>query len=139
MRKWFLPIVAVCLIMPANHVGAISKELVGKCGHWLDEALNVGWSRTHLSQLDYVMWRESRCLPNMFNPTDPNGGSLGLLQINFFWCLPNQYFLNGWLQSNNILTSCAQLSNPKINLRAALAIFEYSKNRNNNGWKPWNQ
>ena len=29
------------------------------------------------------------------------------------------------------------LSNPIINLRAALAIFEYSEERNNNGWQPW--
>jgi len=137
MRKWFLSIVAICLIMPATHAHAISKELVGKCGHWLDDALDVGWSRSHISKLDYVMWRESRCMPSVFNSTDPNGGSRGLLQINQFWCLPSRYFPSGWLQSQGILSSCAQLSNPVINLRAALAIFEYSEERNNNGWQPW--
>jgi hypothetical protein len=137
MRKWFLSIVAICLIMPATNVHAVSKELVGKCGHWLGDALEVGWSRSHISKLDYVMWRESRCMPSVFNPTDPNGGSRGLLQINQFWCLPSRYFPNGWLQSQGVLNSCAQLSNPVINLRAALAIFEYSEERNNNGWQPW--
>jgi hypothetical protein len=40
-------------------------------GIGLDDALNVGWSRSHISKLDYVMWRESRCLPNAFNSKDP--------------------------------------------------------------------
>ena len=137
MRKWFLSFIVACLIMPVSHANAVSKELVGKCGHWLDDALNVGWSRSHISKLDYVMWRESRCLPSVFNSSDPNGGSRGLMQINQFWCLPSRYFPNGWLQTQGILKSCTQLSNPVINLRAALAIFEYSEERNNNGWQPW--
>ena len=139
MRKWFLSIVAICLIMQTTHAHAVSKEVVGKCGHWLDDALHVGWSRSHISKLDYVMWRESRCLPNAFNSNDPNGGSGGLLQINHFWCLPSKYFSNGWLQAQGVLNSCAQLSNPVINLRAALAIFKYSEKQNNNGWQPWGE
>jgi len=137
MRKWFISIIVACLIMPISHAHAVSKELVGKCGHWLGHALDVGWSRKELSKLDYVMWRESRCFPKVFNSTDPNGGSRGLMQINQFWCLPNKYNPNGWLQSQGILSSCTQLSNPIINLRAALAIFEYSEERNDNGWQPW--
>ena len=137
MRRWFLSIVAICLIMPITHVHAMSKELVGKCEHWLDDALDVGWSRSNLSKLDYVMWRESRCMPNVFNSTDPNGGSRGLLQINQFWCLPNKYYDKGWLQSEGVLNSCLELSDPKTNLIAGLAIFEYSVKRNKNGWNPW--
>jgi hypothetical protein len=137
MRKWFLSFIVACLMMPVGHANAVSKELVGKCGHWFGVALNVGWSRSDLRKLDYVMWRESRCLPSVFNSSDPNGGSGGLMQINQFWCLPSRYFPNGWLQSQGILKSCTQLSNPIINLRAALAIFEYSEERNNNGWQPW--
>jgi hypothetical protein len=106
MRKWFLSFIVACLIMPVGHANAVSKELVGKCGHWLGDALNVGWSRSHISKLDYVMWRESRCLPNAFNSKDPNGGSKGLMQINQFWCLPSRYFPSGWLQSQGVLRSC---------------------------------
>jgi len=137
MRKWFVSIIVACLIMPISHVHAVSRELVGKCGHWLDDALDVGWSRKELSKLDYVMWRESRCFPSVFNPNDPNGGSGGLLQINQFWCLPNRYNPSGWLQSQGILSSCKQLLIPDVNLRAGLAIFEYSEERNGNGWQPW--
>jgi len=137
MRKWFISIMVVCLIMPVTATYAASKELVGKCGHWLDDAIDVGWSRTNLSKLDYVMWRESRCQPSVFNNLDPNGGSAGLMQINQFWCLPNQYYKQGYLQSLNILDRCSQLFDAETNLRSALAIFEYSKERNNNGWQPW--
>lgn len=137
MRKWFISIIVACLVMPISHVHAVSRELVGKCGHWLDDALDVGWSRKELSRLDYVIWRESRCLPSVFNLSDPNGGSGGLLQINQFWCLPNKYNASGWLQSQGILTSCKQLLIPDVNLRAGLAIFEYSEERNGNGWQPW--
>ena len=137
MRKWFISIIVACLILPITHVQAISKELVGKCGHWLDDALEIGWSRSDLSKLDYVMWRESRCFPKVFNGLDPNGGSAGLMQINHFWCLPNRYHKQGWLQSQGILTSCLQLFDAEINLQAGLAIFNYSKKRNNNGWQPW--
>ena len=137
MRKWFISVIVAFSIMPINYVDATSKQTVRKCGHWLDDALNVGWSSSDISKLDYVMWRESRCLPNAFNSKDPNGGSAGLLQINRFWCLPSKYFSNGWLQSQKVLKSCSQLSNPIVNLRAGLAIFKYSKERNNNGWQPW--
>ena len=137
MRKWFVAFIVACLVIPISHVHAVSRELVGKCGHWLDDALDVGWSRSDLSELDYIMWRESRCFPGVFNSSDPNGGSGGLLQINQFWCLPNKYNPSGWLQSQGILDSCKQLLIPKVNLEAGLAIFEYSEERNGNGWQPW--
>ena len=137
MYKWFISILVACLIMPVTVTYGASKELVGKCGHWLDDAIDVGWSRTNLSKLDYVIWRESRCQPLVFNRFDPNGGSVGLMQINQFWCLPSRYYKTGWLQSLEILDSCLELFDPETNLRAGLAIFEYSKERNNNGWQPW--
>jgi hypothetical protein len=137
MKKWFVTVFVMLLISPVGHLHAVSKELVGKCGHWLDDALDVGWSRKDLSKLDYVMWRESRCIPRVFNNLDPNGGSAGLMQINQFWCLPNRYYKQGWLQAQGILDSCSELFNPEINLQAGLAIFEYSKEHNNNGWQPW--
>ena len=128
MRKWFLSIVAICLIMPVTHAHAASKELVGKCGHWLDDALDVGWSRSHISKLDYVMWRESRCIPRVFNSLDPNGGSAGLMQINQFWCLPNRYYKQGWLQAQGILDSCSELFNPEINLPLYDDVYSPMKN-----------
>jgi hypothetical protein len=37
----------------------------------------------------------------------------------------------GWLQAQGILDDCAQLFDPQINTRAAVAIWR------NSGWLPW--
>jgi len=85
-----------------------------------------------------VMHKESRCIYTVFNGDDPNGGSIGLFQINMFWCKPSRYFKDGWLQSQGILDECGDLYNPLINLQAAKAIYDYSVEHNDgNGWQPW--
>ena len=78
-----------------------------------------------------VAYRESRCQPDAFNPNDPNGGSAGTMQLNYFWCKPSKYYANGYLQAQGILDDCSQLFDPQINVRAAVAIWR------NSGWLPW--
>lgn len=101
------------------------------CPQWHQTALDAGWPQEQLSKLSYVMYRESRCNPESHNPDDPNGGSNGLVQINQFWCRPSKYWPDGWLQTQGVLTTCDQLYDPTINLKAALAIWY------NSGWSPW--
>lgn len=100
------------------------------CGQWLDLALSVGWSLDLWPQQAYVIWRESRCMFDAHYLADPNGGSRGLMQINGFWC-------QKWLQQQSILETCDQLFDPKINLQASWAIYNYSVGKNKNGWNPW--
>jgi hypothetical protein len=69
------------------------------CPEFHETALEAGWDEEQLDRLDYVLWRESRCLPEAFNRTDPNGGSRGIAQINQFWCKPTRYNPSGWLQA----------------------------------------
>lgn len=109
------------------------------CQEWLPLAIGQGWStdRDMAEKLMSIMWRESRCQTDAFNADDPNGGSLGLLQINQFWCRPSAYTETGWLQDMDILTDCDELFDPATNLRAGVAIFEYSLDRNGYGWHPW--
>lgn len=109
------------------------------CQEWVPTALSVGWpaDRDMVEKLLSVMWRESRCHPGAVNQTDPNGGSLGLLQVNQFWCKPNRYTDNGWLQDMDILDGCQELYDPVTNLRAGLALYSYSVYKNDNGWHPW--
>ena len=102
------------------------------CQTVFDMARHVGWPEHELTQLVAVAYRESRCNPDAFNPSDPNGGSYGIMQINGFWCQPSRYWPNGYLQAYGLLTSCTDLYDRKINLRAALAIYRYS-----NGWRAW--
>ena len=102
------------------------------CEQVFDTAKAIGWPTDQLGMLVEIAQRESRCHPDAFNPSDPNGGSYGIMQINGFWCQPSRYWPNGYLQAYGLLTSCTDLYDRKINLRAALAIYRYS-----NGWRAW--
>jgi hypothetical protein len=95
-------------------------------------ARHVGWAEQDLTQLVAIAYRESRCNPAAFNSTDPNGGSAGVMQINYFWCKPSSYYTNGYLQAYGLLRTCDDLFDLEDNLRSALAIFRYS-----NGWRAW--
>ena len=102
------------------------------CQTVFDMARHVGWAEQDLTQLVAIAYRESRCNPAAFNPTDPNGGSAGVMQINYFWCKPSSYYANGYLQAYGLLSTCDDLFDLEDNLRSALAIFRYS-----NGWRAW--
>jgi hypothetical protein len=97
------------------------------CPQWKDLALSVGWKKRHLSTLDRLMHRESRCRPKALNTTLNRDGSwdYGLLQINNkTWCLPSRFSAKGYLQTQKVLKTCQDLLNPKVNLVAALAVYE---------------
>jgi len=100
-------------------------------------ALAASGRSAKIRQVDYVMWRESRCRQMAHNPTDPVGGSYGLFQINGYWCTPSRFSRRGWLQEQGILKSCEDLYRPAINARAFMAIFDYAQKRYGNGWIPW--
>ena len=102
------------------------------CQTVFDMARHVGWPEHALTQLVAIAYRESRCNPDAFNPTDPNGGSAGVMQINYFWCKPSSYYANGYLQAYGLLRTCDDLFDLEDNLRSALAIYRYS-----NGWHAW--
>ena len=109
----------------------------GFCPDVVEAAKSLGWQNEDLGELDYVAWRESRCLPYVHFPDDPHGGSHGIMQVNGYWCLPSRYSERGWLQDRQMLGSCSDLYNPIINLLSAHAIFVYSAVYNGNGWQPW--
>lgn len=130
------PLVAYSEVVPQP------PALVGPdtpCQEWVPTALSVGWSadRETIETLMSIIHRESRCNYDSFNPTDPNGGSRGLLQVNGFWCSPNRWTEQGFLQDKGVLSSCDELYDPATNLRASLIIYEYSLGKNDNGWHPW--
>lgn len=108
-----------------------------RCPQWWATARAVGFDDTLLPTLDRVINRESRCDPTQLNAQDPNGGSVGLTQINRFWCLPSKYYPNGYLQTMQILSTCDQLYEPLINLRAALELVAYSRSVGLCAWEQW--
>ena len=108
-----------------------------RCPMWWSLALSVGFTAEQMPTLDRVLHRESRCDETQLNASDPNGGSVGLTQINRFWCLPSRYYPDGYLQTMQILSTCDELYEPLINLRAALALVEYSRSVGLSEWHQW--
>ena len=99
------------------------------CEQFSALAVNLGWPADQRTVLEAVMWRESNCIPQSVNSKDPNGGSRGLMQINGFW--------TPWLIERGIITSAENLLQADVNLRAALAIYNYGVERHGFGWGPW--
>ena len=96
-----------------------------------------GWPAEELAYATEIAWRESRCQPWQLNALDPLGGSIGLYQVNMYWCLPNRWTKIGWLQEQGVIDSCDDLYNATLNIRAALAIWQYAEDKYGNGWGPW--
>ena len=115
----------------------VPVSLDARCPMWWSLALSVGFTIEQMPTLDTVLHRESRCDETQLNASDPNGGSVGLTQINRFWCLPSRYYPDGYLQTMQILDTCDELYEPLINLRAALALVEYSRSVGLSDWHQW--
>ncbi len=109
------------------------------CQEWVPLAVSEGWpaDREVIETLVSIIYRESRCNHDSYNPGDVNGGSRGLLQINGFWCEPRFPGDIGFLQSYGVLTTCEELFDPATNLHAGIIIYTYSAVKNQNGWHPW--
>jgi len=108
-----------------------------RCPMWWSLALDAGFTIEQMPTLDRIIFVESRCDYTQHNATDPNGGSHGLTQINGFWCRPSRYYPDGYLQTVQILTTCDELYEPLVNLRAALALVDYSRSAGLSEWAQW--
>jgi soluble lytic murein transglycosylase-like protein len=96
---------------------------------WWGLAREVGWEETQMLTLDYVIWRESRGQTGASNKSDPNGGSVCLLQINKFWVK--------YLRQHNVIKQADDLYDPRTCLIAGLTIYRYGIERHGWGWGPW--
>jgi hypothetical protein len=129
-----LLLAAILALTPAGTEWRRSQH----CPEYANAVAFVGFPIQERGMALRVMHRESRCIYGVFNGKDPNGGSIGLMQINMFWCKPSRWHSEGWLQSEGVVVDCNDLYNPLTNLKAAKAIFDYSVEHNKgNGWQPW--
>ena len=119
-------------VIPVTTATTLASAPKTLCEQVFDTAKAIGWPADQLGMLVAIAQRESRCQPDAFNASDPNGGSYGIMQINGFWCQPSRYWPNGYLQAHGLLTKCTDLYYRETNLRSALAIYRYS-----NGWRAW--
>ena len=94
------------------------------CPTYENLARAVGWPRTEIKRLSYVMARESNCNPDAYNGADPYGGSYSLTQLNG----SNKGF---FIREKLVHKSMTELFNPKKNLTAALALWKEC------GWACW--
>ena len=108
-----------------------------RCPMWWSLARSVGFTDEQMPTLDRIMFVESRCDETQLNASDPNGGSISLTQINRFWCLPSRYYASGYLQHLDVLDDCDDLYDAETNLRAALALVDYSKGAGLDQWSQW--
>jgi hypothetical protein len=115
-----------------------ARAMYGKCGEWRELALMIGWPAEEWFTLSHVLYRESRCNVGSHNKTDPMSGSRGLMQINGYWCRPSKWTQAGWLQDRGVLSTCEDLYDPEVNLRAGLHIWMYGEEKHSCGWRgPW--
>jgi hypothetical protein len=122
------------LIEPSTTTSSTSSTIfidpyASACDQFSALAVNLGWPADQRTVLESVMFRESRCIPNVVNKKDPSGGSRGLMQINGFW--------TPWLIERGLITSKENLLQANVNLRAALEIYNYGVDRYGYGWGPW--
>jgi hypothetical protein len=120
-------LVTVLLMVPASNRDVPPPDPCAKVAAF---ALAAGLPPKQLPTALRIAHRESRC-SSAFNPNDPNGGSYGHYQINGFWCRPNRYWPEGWLQAKGILDKCTDLYQPDVQAAAMVAIYR------NSGWIPW--
>ncbi len=102
------------------------------CPQWVGTALVAGWQPDELPRLMRIMFRESRCLPDACGETDSphirKCRDWGLMQINDY----------SWKTTiRNMGWHIEQMHDPLENLRFARWLFEYSLERNGDGWHPW--
>lgn len=138
----FSPAVTTTVATPTTTVNESMVPPTARCGQWWGLALELGWHAESMPDLDYIMWRESRCDPTQHNTTRNRDGStdIGLTQINDrSWCLPTRWYPNGYLQTIGVLTTvgCEQLFDPATNLKAAKAIHDYHVGQGQQGFKAW--
>ena len=122
------------LLEPSTTTSSTSSTIyidpyASACEQFSALAINLGWPADQRTILESVMFRESRCIPNAYNSKDPSGGSRGLMQINGFW--------TPWLTDAGIITEAENLLQADVNLRAALAIYNYGVDKHGFGWGPW--
>lgn len=95
---------------------ALARQAHGVCGEWRNLALAVGWPESEWPRLNYIIWRESRCLP--WADSGPDHGLTQINRIHTDWLA-----MMGWTHEDMYV--------PELNLTFAYRLWETS------GWRPW--
>lgn len=115
-------------IMPDGEIVGVSAPSGSRCPQFYNEAINAGWSSSHWEKLDYIMWRESRCIPNVHN-TVARDNSYGLLQLNM---KAHKSWVGPLVQWN-----FNALFDAETNLRIGKVLYDKAKAVYGCGLQPW--
>lgn len=99
-----------------------------RCPEFKDEALAAGWSEEDWPRLDYIIWRESRCKPEVRNKRGRDD-SYGLTQLNM---RAHRKWVRGLVGGD-----FTALYDPLVNLSVARVLYEKAEDAYGCGWKPW--
>lgn len=129
MRKRILTPIAIILLSVSTIPAEASASPADSrnhpvCTKYVNLARKVGWSKSDRWTLRTLMHRESRCQPQSIGRNKNTLGEttstdMGLLQINSGWI--------SYLRGLNIISNLDDLLDPRTNLKAGLALAEYSE------------
>ena len=90
-------------------------------------AYDAGFPSKEVDNVSYVMWKESRCKPDVINSAE---GAYGLMQIDDTW--------KNRLRRAGVIDSMNDLKDPATNLTAAFIVWTLAIEARGYGWHPWN-
>jgi hypothetical protein len=105
------------------------------CTKYVNLAREIGFLKSDRWMLRVLMHRESRCQPQSIGRNRDSTGEVtsqdwGLLQLNdVSWVT--------YLRNLDIISKREDLLNPRTNLKAALALVEYTESRGLPRWYQW--
>jgi len=140
MRKRILTPVILSLSLLATSpaeaaVGPAEGRRSESCTKYVNLAREVGFPKSDRWMLRVLMHRESRCQPTSIGRNRNTQGEVtsqdwGLLQVNdVSWVT--------YLRELGVITKREDLLNPRTNLKAALALVEYTESRGLPRWYQW--
>lgn len=95
-----------------------------RCGEWWALAVEVGWDVDDLPTLDEIMWRESRCIPDVVSPTR----DYGLVQVN-------RAVWRDFVEDRGYVMD--DLLDPRVGLMFGLLVAQEAEAIGWCRWEPW--
>ena len=114
---------------------AAQPVIPAPCQKFVQLALDVGFKKGELEELFRLAYRESRCNPKSIGYNKRANGTvwstdIGIMQVN-------DYSWITYLRGKKIVSKSSELTNPRKNLLAALALKEYSEKEGYPKWHQW--
>lgn len=97
--------------------------------------MRAGWTPADWPKVDYLLWRESRCVPGLISTT----GDYGLLQVNLrHLSTPGYAALCARTSATRVpICTADDLLRPRRGLRAARILSDVALSWFGNRWQPW--